>query len=118
MSRFYCNGKQGFCDIYDDTGTTRCFGCTHHDATGGEFVESITQFDRVKSMDINELAEFIKSMVDENEVHSVACYGCIHYGTHHSDPNNKGTNLYECEGCSCEGIGHDIVKWLESEVTE
>ena len=57
-----------------------------------------------------------KSMVDENETHEVACYGCINYGTHHSDPKNKGTNLYDCEGCSCEGIGHDIVKWLAIEV--
>ena len=118
MYKFYCNGKKGFCDTFNGNTTANCFDCIHHDYTGGGVVEFNTQFDRIKNMDINELAEFIKSMVDENEVHDVACYGCIHYGTHHSDPHNKGTNLYECEGCSYEGIGHDIVRWLESEVTK
>ena len=76
----------------------------------------MTNYERIKNMSVDEMAEFLKSMVDENETHEVACYGCINYGTHHSNPKNNGTNLYECDGCSCEGIGHDIVKWLESEV--
>lgn len=78
----------------------------------------MTNYERIKNMSIEEMEDFLKSMVDENETHEVACYGCINYGTHHSDPKNKGTNLYECESCSCEGIGHDLVKWLESEVQE
>lgn len=76
----------------------------------------MTQFENIKAMTIEEMAEFIKSMVDDTEVHCVACYGCVHFGTHHSDPQYKGTNLYECDGCPDEGIGHDLVKWLESEV--
>ena len=76
----------------------------------------MTNYEKIKSMTVEEMAEFIKSMVDDNEVHNVACYGCIHYGTHHSNPQYKGTDLYECEDCSCEGIGLDLVKWLKSEV--
>ena len=75
----------------------------------------MTNYERIKNMNIEEMEKFLKSMVDENETHGVACYGCI-IMTHHSDPKNKGTNLYECGGCSCEGIGHDLVKWLKSEV--
>lgn len=75
----------------------------------------MTVFERLKQLSVEEMAEFIRSMVDENESHEVACYGCIHYGTHHSDPNNKGTNLYECEGCCNEGMGLDIVAWLNSD---
>lgn len=69
--------------------------------------------DRIRAMADEELADFIRNMVDENCTHDVACYGCINYGTHHSDPANKGTNLYECDGCPNEGIGLDIVKWLK-----
>lgn len=72
-----------------------------------------TNADRIRAMSDEELAEFIRSMVDENGSHEVACYGCINYGTHHSDPANKGTHLYECDGCSCEGIGLDVLKWLK-----
>ena len=78
----------------------------------------MTQFEKIKTMTIEEMAEFIKSMVDDSEVHCVACYGCVHYGTHHSDPQYKGTPLYECDGCPDEGIGLDLIKRLESEVEE
>ena len=75
----------------------------------------MTNYERIKAMSVDEMAKFIRSMVDENETHDVACYGCVHYGTHHSDPDYKGTNLYECEGCECEGVGLDIVKWLNKD---
>ena len=76
----------------------------------------MTQFEQIKAMTLEEMAEFIKSMVDDSEVHYVACYGCVHYGTHHSDSQYKGTPLYECDGCPDEGIGLDLIKWLEREV--
>ena len=76
----------------------------------------MTIFEKIKSFSVEEMAEFIRSMVDEDSSHGVACYGCVNYGTHHSDPQNKGTGLYECEGCYCEGIGLDIVKWLNADV--
>ena len=78
----------------------------------------MTNFERIKRMSVEEMAAFLKSMVDENETHEIACYGCINYGTHHSKPENKGTNLYECEGCTCDGIGHDLIKWLNKAVDD
>ena len=75
----------------------------------------MTNYARIKSFTIDEMAAFIRSMVDDDETHEVACYGCVNYGTHHSDPSNKGTGLYECEGCECEGIGLDLVAWLNAE---
>ena len=73
----------------------------------------MTNADRIRAMSDEELAEFIFSLVDEDSSYEIGCYGCINYGTHHSDPANKGTHLYECEGCSGEGIGLDIGKWLK-----
>ena len=78
----------------------------------------MTVFERIKQLTVEEMAEFIRSMVDEAESHEVACYGCVNYGTHHSDPRNKGTSLYECDGCPCEGMGLDIVAWLNSKAFE
>lgn len=78
----------------------------------------MTNYERIKNMSVEEMAEFIKTMVDDDETHDVACYGCINYGTHHSDIKNKGTCLYECDSCYCEGVGHDLVKWLNLEVEE
>lgn len=77
-----------------------------------------TNADRIRSMTDEELAEFIRSMVDESNSHNVACYGCINYGTHHSDPANKGTPLYECDGCENEGIGLDLLMWLQQPAEE
>ena len=76
----------------------------------------MTNYEHIKNMSVEEMADFLTSLLDGENKHYVGCYGCINYGTHHSDPSNK--DLYECEGCDCEGIGYDLVKWLESEVTE
>ena len=73
----------------------------------------MTNADRIREMSDEELAEFIQNMVDGSNSHNVACYGCINYGTHHSDPANNGTCLYECDGCENEGIGLDVLKWLQ-----
>ena len=75
----------------------------------------MTNYEKIKAMSVAELAAFLHNILDDDASCEVACYGCINYGTHHADPNNKGTYLYECEDCSCEGIGLDLVKWLESE---
>ena len=84
--------------------------CNHTDCPYR--TEPMTNADRVRSMSDEELAEFIQNMVDGSNSHNVACYGCINYGTHHSDPANKGTYLHECEGCTNEGIGLDVLMWL------
>lgn len=34
MDKFYCNGKKGFCDTYDDDITANCYDCIYHDETG------------------------------------------------------------------------------------
>ena len=78
-----------------------------------DHAKHMTNADCIRSMTDEELAEFIRSMVDESNSHNVACYGCINYGTHHSDPANKGTYLYECDGCENEGIGLDVLMWLQ-----
>lgn len=80
--------------------------------------KQITNADRIRAMSDEELAEFIRSMVDGSNNHNVACYGCINYGTHHSDPANKGTYLYECDGCENEGIGLDVLMWLQQPAEE
>lgn len=77
-----------------------------------------TNADRIRAMSDEELAVFIESMVDESNSHEVACYGCVNYGTHHSDPANKGTYLYECDGCPSEGIGLDVMAWLKQPAEE
>lgn len=73
----------------------------------------MTNAQATRLMTDEELADFICSMVDGSNTHGVGCYDCIYYGTHHSDPLNKGTGLYKCEGCSCEGVGLDVMKWLQ-----
>ena len=76
----------------------------------------MTIFEQIKEFSVDEMTQFIRNMVDEDETHEVACYGCINYGTHHSDPEYKGTNLYSCDGCDCEGIGLDIKAWLNLDI--
>ena len=77
-----------------------------------------TNADRIRAMSDEKMAKFIQNMVDGSNSHNVACYGCINYGTHHSDPANKGTYLYECEGCTNEGIGLDVLMWLQQPAEE
>lgn len=76
----------------------------------------MTNYEKIKNMDINELADFLTSMLDGENQHEVGCYDCMNYGTHHADISYKEYGLYECEGCPNEGIGLDIVRWLEKEV--
>lgn len=78
----------------------------------------MTNYERIKAMTPSELAAFLRSCVDPSETHEVACYGCVHFGTHHSDPDYKDAGLYECEDCACEGVGLDVEKWLMKEQTD
>ena len=87
-----------------------CYGCN-------AFINP-TNADRIRHMSDEKMAEFIQNMVDGSNNHNVACYGCINYGTHHSNPANKGTYLYECEGCTNEGIGLDVLMWLQQPAEE
>ena len=69
--------------------------------------------DRIRSMSDEELAEFIRSMVDGSYNYDFACYKYTNYVTHHSDPANKGIYLYKCDDCESEGIGLDVLMWLQ-----
>lgn len=77
-----------------------------------------TNSDKIRAMSNEELAKFIKSCVDDSNSHEIGCYECIYYGTHHSDLANKGTYLYECDGCEGEGIGLDVLAWLNAKYKE
>lgn len=78
----------------------------------------MTNAQKIRAMSDEELEEFIQNMVDGSNSHNVACYGCINYGTHHSDPASKGTYLYECDGCENEGFGLDVLMWLQQPAVE
>ena len=78
----------------------------------------MTNADRIRAMTDEELAILIESMVDGSNSHNVGCYGCIYYGTHHSNPEYNDNGLYECEDCECEGIGLDVAKWLKRPAEE
>ena len=79
-----------------------------------------TNADRIRSMTDEELAEFIRSMVDGSYNYDFACYKYTNCVTHHSDPANKGIYLYKCDDCESEGIGLDVLMWLQqpAEVNE
>lgn len=78
----------------------------------------MTNYEKIKNMSVEEMAKFIRKLVADDELSEVGCYNCICYGTHHSDIANKGTYLYECEGCDNEGVGLDLIKWLNLEAKQ
>ena len=71
----------------------------------------MTNAEKIKNMSDKELGEFLKNVEKGEE--NISCYGCMNWGTHHSNPLEK--DLYECKGCYWEGIGEDIEKWLNKE---
>lgn len=75
----------------------------------------MTNYMYITTMKPYELAEFLRSILDPDEVPEIGCFNCINYGTHHSDPANKGTNLYECDGCPNEDVGLNLETWLMKE---
>ena len=112
MGRLFCNGKKGYCEKDSEIGVI-CANCEFYDGSGSQYIDIDNNHEYIQNMTIEEMARFLKSLLDGENNHNVGCYGCSHYGTHHSDIKNKGTDLYECEGCVCEGIGLDLVKWLK-----
>ena len=77
-----------------------------------------TNADRIRSMGDEELAEFIRSMVDGSYNYDFACYKYTNYETHHSDPANKGIYLYKCDDCESGGFGLDVLMWLQQPAVE
>lgn len=75
----------------------------------------MNNFMYITTMKPHEMAEFLRTLLDPDEAPEIGCFCCVNYGTHHSEPAFKGTNLYECEGCPNEDIGLDLEKWLMKE---
>lgn len=80
----------------------------------------MTNADKIRGMTDEELADWIDGMLnqDRDDWNVPGCYSCINFGTHHSDPQNKGTNLYECADCPHEGshengLKHGVLSWLQ-----
>lgn len=74
-----------------------------------------TNFERIKNMTVEEMAEFLQKNFDKYK-ERFGCYSCIDYGTHHY-PEDCET----CENgkpCYWLPIGGSIKKWLESESEE
>ena len=78
----------------------------------------VTNADRIRAMSDEELAEFIRSMVDGSYNYDFACYKYTNYATHHSDPANKVIYLYKCDDCESGGFGLDVLMWLQQPAEE
>ena len=62
MRKYYCNGKKGFCDRYNGETEPSCIACIHGDGTGGEVIENITNYDRIRNMSVEEMASFFEKI--------------------------------------------------------
>jgi len=92
---------------------------------GNPISEPVTNADRIRAMSDEELAEWIDKMFNEgrDDWEPIGCYSCIHYSTHHSNPENKGTYLYECAACPHEGsyengLKYGVRAWLQQPAKE
>ena len=98
MKKLYCNGKKGFCPHYNGKDLPNCgsdIKCKHFDDTGSEVIEDVfTNYDRIRNMSVDELAEFI--------------------------PDWSYTKACKCDELpfvDCDNVCKKCVKeWLESEV--
>ena len=68
MKRLHCNGKNGFCDRYDGVDEPTCAGCEFADGSGSKFVENMTEYDRIRNFNIDEMAVFITSIIHERDI--------------------------------------------------
>ena len=75
----------------------------------------MTNAQKIRAMSDEELAEFIRSIVDGSYNYDFACYKYTNYETHHSDPANKGIYLYKCDDCESEGFRLDVLMWLQQQ---
>lgn len=67
----------------------------------------MSNFEIIKNMSLEELAEFLTKCISDELTHDIGCYQCIDYGTHHWRDG-------DCEKSRCEmfPIGLDVKKWL------
>ena len=114
-----CSGNGYIYVTYSEgnTGTATSHICPECCGAGVQFAPS-TNADRIRAMSDEELAEFIRSIVDGSYNYNFACYEYTNYATHHSDPANKGIYIHKCDDFESEGIGLDVLKWLQQPAEE
>ena len=102
MKRFFCNGKNGFCDREIKNGYVWCKGCQFENGTGGELVEITTNFDRIMAMSLEELAKLLCELQQRDKSIGGVNAGC-----------------FECIASKyCRHGVNGMRVYLESEVTE
>lgn len=70
----------------------------------------MNNFEYIKNMTLEEMAEFLETILSDEKDHIVGCYDCINYNTHHYLED-------ECDGCCQHEIGLNIGKWLNKDIS-
>ena len=101
MKRLYCNGKKGFCPNYDGETEPECwkYSCEFQDGKGSEIIENFTNFDRIKAMSVEEMADMI--VVELIGIQPCSLWQCL---------PTKTTYISKSVAVK------EAIKWLESEV--
>ena len=103
MKRFYCNGKKGYCDRGNDA-NVKCFNCEFGNGEGGKEVEiPNTNYDRIRNMSVEELAEGIATLL------------FAHLNKFNIGIGNPPQTMTEQEKAETKNAW---LEWLEIEVTE
>lgn len=109
MGRLFCNGKHGFCDRVRGTAEeceyVSCSKCEFADGSGSKYIDKITNYDRIRTMDIDEMATFFATDSHPNFPHS-PCYICEY---------NDGLCCVSDVECTKEYKAEKYKQWLESE---
>lgn len=91
MKRFYCYGKKACCDKCADN---QCYTCEFHNGEGGKEVDVPTNYERIRNMSVEELADFL---YETSLCCTAKCEKCCFGGN-----------------CDCDSAG-GIKCWLEKE---
>ena len=110
MKKYYCNGKKGFCDRYNGETEPNCNGCEFADGTGGNVIQSTTNYDRIRNMSVEEMAKYIDDY-DDRLGGEICCWYCEKTtGKKYRCPYGEEERDSKCIEC--------IIEWLNSEVEE
>lgn len=107
--------KKGYCERFvgnvQNAENIDCGGCEYADGTGGEYKDIVTNYDRIKSMSVEEMAELI---VDFHFV-----FQCKSYGL---DPKTTYENMNEEDKKKNKEWEEEMrpiwERWLLQEVSE
>lgn len=79
MKRFYCNGKKGYCDRGNDN-NINCKDCEFVNDTGGDVIDvPDTVYEKIKAMNIEELADWLYANCEWISAEYGACSGANDY---------------------------------------